>query len=266
MTKAVFILSVPLVVVLIFSNIVSSEPPVQNSGGWGQQQQQQSSGGYVQSNSNQASGGYSSSYGPPAIPYSAPAAPQSSGGWGQQQQPQPLSNNGGGWGQQQQPQVQSSSGGWGQDQQSQKQQSSGGWGSSGGGQSQMKGGSGWGPQLNVELDTAHLKTENLNPIQLIRSIFRIPGKIINFIRESGLYLLFIPLIIIIPLMLLAFNVGRTFGALKHGWGWGRSLKAVESNIVGYLKSPVWKKIGQKLRDERVFERVMKSIEEYNKDW
>lgn len=262
MTKAVLTLSVPLVVVLLFSNVVRSEPPVQSSGGWGQQQQQ-SSGGYSQSNSYQASGGYSSSYGPPATSYGVPAA-QSSGGWGQQQQPQPL-QSGGGWGQQQQPQVQSSPGGWGQDQQSQKQQSSGGWGSSGG-QSQMKGGSGWGPQLSVELDTAHLKTENLNPIQIIRSIFRIPGKIINFIRESGLYLLFIPLIIILPLMLLAFNVGRTFGALKHGWGWSRSLKAVESNIVGYLKSPVWKKIGQKLREERVFERVMKSIEEYNKDW
>lgn len=260
MTRAIGLLcSVPFVLVLTIS-FVSCEPPPQNSGGWGQQQ---SSGGYSSGYSQQQTGTYSSGY--------TGNAP--SGGWGQQQQAQPLQSNnggGGGWGQPQQAQVQSSNnGGWGQQQAQVQSSGNGGWQSGSGlsGQSQMKGGQqngGWGPQLNLELDTAHLKTENLNPVQIIKAIFGIPRKIVEFIRDSGLYLLFIPLIIILPLMLLAFNFGRTLGALKHGWGWSRSFSTVEKGIIGYLKSPVWQKIGETLMNEQNFELIMKSIEEFKK--
>ncbi|ODN03636.1 hypothetical protein Ocin01_03021 [Orchesella cincta] len=94
-------------------------------------------------------------------------------------------------------------------------------------------------------------------------LFGIPKKIINFIRESGLYILFIPLLIILPLLMLAFNAGKLIGGL--GWGWGRSLSTVENGIVGYFKSPAWQKVAETLMDEHVFDRVMKSLEDFRKD-
>lgn len=256
MNKILF--QVIFVTLFVFVFVVNSEPPRNSGGGgWGQQQQQfiQPAGGQGGYSGGGASGGYSGGGGG-----------NNGGGWGQQQQSSQDGRNGGGWGsggQQQQAQVQSG-GGWGSSGQQQAQgQSGGGWAGAGAQQQSNSGGGGWGGQLNVELDTANLNLKNLNPREIFRSIIGIPRRIISFIRESGLYMLFIPLLIILPLMLLAFNAGRLIGG--SGWGWGRSLSTVESGIIGYLKSPAWQKVAETLMDERVFERIMKSLEEF-KDW
>jgi hypothetical protein len=256
-----------------------AEPPSNNNQGWGQQQQQPQQSGWGQQQQQQQ---------------------QSSGGWGQQQQPQVQQGWGQqmqqmGWGQQQQQPQQS--GGWGQPQQMQ-----GGWGqqesSSGGGkggkgavnlgvnfalgyqgekgQGSMGGGGGGGDGWSSQPET-NVKKPGIGDI--FRAIIRIPREIKNLFKESGLWILFLPLIVIIPLLYVAFNAGKFLGGMS-GWGWDKRSSSQQGlysifgigkedwdSLVGFIQDPKVQQAAQGFMDEFVVKRVMKSVsvkEEVNK--
>lgn len=99
-------------------------------------------------------------------------------------------------------------------------------------------GGGWSsePETNI-------KKPNIG--EIFSSIISFPRELFKLFKESGLWILFVPLLVIIPLFLLAFKAGNFFGGMKEGWGWDK-----RSGSVSWLEAE-WESVKKFVRDERV---------------
>jgi hypothetical protein len=198
-------------------------------------------------------------------------------GWGQQQQQAPQAQ---GWGQEQQQQ-----GGWGQENSGQKGKKGKGvdWeynfalGYQGEkGQNKGQGGGGWG-QENQAVPAAdasgggwgsepetNVKKPSLGDI--FNTIISFPRQIKDMLRDSGLWILFLPLLVLIPLFLFAFTAGKFFGGMDEGWGWDKRshggktwLEGEWDNLKGFLNDPKVQRAAQGFMDEFVASRIVNSV-------
>jgi hypothetical protein len=172
---------------------------------------------------------------------------------------QPTSGAGGGWGQQQASkgsQKGPKSYDWeynfalgyqGEDSKGQQQ----GWG-----QQMQQGGDGWSSQPET-----NIKKPNIGDI--LGAIVAFPGQLIMMIRESGLWILFLPLLVMIPLFIFAYSAGKFFGGMDEGWGWDKRelQQGAWDRLKGFLQDPKVQRAAKGFMDEMTATLIMDSVEE-----
>jgi len=88
----------------------------------------------------------------------------------------------------------------------------------------------------------------------------------EMMKESGLWVLLLPLLIIIPLFLFAFKAGKFYGGMNEdGWGWDKrsadsSLWASEwETLKGFIADPRVQRAAKGFMNELVAQNIVASV-------